>query len=121
MRFAALVSRAIVSAILGIVPARIPIDRERIADFCRRNHIRRLAIFGSAVRDDFAPGRSDVDVLVEFEEGRTPGFAFFAMAEELSTLLGSKVDLHTLGSLGQRMRKRVAADAEVQYEQTDGH
>ena len=96
--------------------ARIPVDRERIVDFCKRNHVRRLAFFGSAVRDDFAPERSDVDVLVEFEPGRTPGFAFFGLEAELSEILGRKVDLHTPGSLGERIRRRVASEAEVQYD-----
>ncbi len=50
------------------VHARIDISRERLADFCRRHHIRKLSFFGSVLRDDFAPG-SDVDVLVEFERG----------------------------------------------------
>ena len=57
----------------------IQLPRDEIADFCRRNHIRRLSLFGSVLRDDFRPD-SDVDVLVEFEPDHIPGFAFFAMA-----------------------------------------
>jgi hypothetical protein len=57
-------------------------DRERIADFCRKHHIRRLALFGSMLRDDFRAD-SDVDVLVEFEEGHVPGFAFIDLQDEL--------------------------------------
>ena len=64
----------------------------KIAEFCRRNHIRKFSLFGSIVREDFGPD-SDVDVLVEFEPGQTPGFAFFGLQEELSDLLGRKVDL----------------------------
>jgi uncharacterized protein len=56
--------------------ARISIDKEKIADFCRRHHIRRLSLFGSVLRDDFGP-ESDVDVLVEFEPDHIPGLAFF--------------------------------------------
>jgi len=93
---------------------RIHIDRERLADFCRRHHVRRLALFGSVLRDDFTP-ESDVDVLVEFAPGRGPGLAFFAMEEELSTLLGRKVDLNTPGFLSRYFRERVLAEAENQY------
>jgi predicted nucleotidyltransferase len=94
--------------------ARIAVDRAKLADFCRRNHITKLALFGSVLRDDFRPD-SDVDVLVEFEPGRTPGFAFFAIEEELSELVGRKVDLNTPGFLSRRFRDAVAAEAEVQY------
>jgi predicted nucleotidyltransferase len=94
--------------------ARLSIDRARIADFCRRNHIRRLALFGSVLRDDFRPD-SDVDVLVDFEPGRTPGLAFFALEDELSRLLGRKVDLNTRGFLSRHFRDAVAAEAEVLY------
>ncbi len=71
---------------------RIQIPKERITDFCQRHHIRKLAIFGSALRDDFGPD-SDVDVLVEFEPGHVPGLAFFGIEQELSAILGRKVDL----------------------------
>ena len=62
--------------------ARIAIDREEIASFCRRNHICRLALFGSVLRDDFGPD-SDIDVLVEFEAGHVPGLAFIRLEQEL--------------------------------------
>ena len=93
----------------------INIPRETIAAFCRRHHIRRLSLFGSILRDDFRPD-SDVDVLVEFEPGHTPGLAFFAMQDELSELLGRKVDLHTANSLSKYFRDQVLAEAEVQYD-----
>lgn len=97
------------------MPARIPIDREKIADFCRRNHIRQLAVFGSVLRDDFGPD-SDVDVLVEFEAGHVPGLAFIRLEQELSRLLGGRrVDLVTPKFLNERIRDRVLSDAEVQY------
>jgi predicted nucleotidyltransferase len=97
------------------MPARIPIDREKIAAFCRRNHIRRLAVFGSVLRDDFGPD-SDVDVLVEFETGHVPGLAFIRLEQELSGLMGGRrVDLVTPKFLNERIRDRVLSAAEVQY------
>jgi len=73
--------------------AHITIPKEKIADFCRRNHIRELSLFGSVLRDDFAPD-SDVDVLVEFETGREPGLMeLVKMENELSELLGQKADM----------------------------
>lgn len=94
--------------------ARIEVPDDRIIDFCRRHHIRRLALFGSVLRDDFTPD-SDVDVLVEFEEGKTPGFAFFGMQEELSTILGRRVDLRTPEELSKYFRDEVLAEAEELY------
>lgn len=92
----------------------IEIPRERIADFCRRHHIRRLALFGSILRDDFRPD-SDIDVLVEFAPGCTPGLDFFGMQGELSEILAHKVDLNTPGFLSKYFRDQVLAEAEVQY------
>src|SRR5574340_21419 len=96
------------------MPARIDIDHEKIAEFCRRHHIRRLSLFGSVLRDDFTP-ESDVDVLVEFEPGHVPGLAFFAMERELSQLIGRSVDLNTPGFLSDYFRREVLEEAEVQY------
>jgi hypothetical protein len=93
---------------------RLTIDRERIAQFCRRHHIRRLALFGSALREDFGPD-SDVDVLVEFEPGHIPGLAFFTMQEELSRLVGRPVDLNTAGFLSRYFRQAVLNEAEPLY------
>ena len=94
---------------------RMDIPKDKIAEFCRRNRIRRLALFGSVLRDDFGPG-SDVDVLVEFEPGHTPGFAFFVMEEDLSQLLGRKVDLNTPGFLSPYFRQKVLHHLEVLYD-----
>jgi predicted nucleotidyltransferase len=95
--------------------ARIAVDREKLADFCRRNHIRTLAFFGSVLRDDFGPD-SDVDVLVEFESGHVPGLAFVSIERDLSEMLGGRrVDLVTRSFLNERIRERVLNDAEVQY------
>jgi len=93
---------------------KIAIDRQRLADFCRRHQIRRLALFGSVLRDDFGPD-SDVDVLVEFEPGHVPGFALVNVEDELSVLVGRKVDLHTAGSLSRYFRDRVVREAQDQY------
>jgi hypothetical protein len=96
------------------VPAKLQIDRQAVAAFCRRHHVRRLALFGSVLRDDFTD-RSDVDVLVEFEPGHVPGLAFFSMEAELSAIVGRKVDLNTLGFLSRYFRDQVLAEAETQY------
>ena len=95
---------------------KIRVPRKKLEDFCRRNHIRKLAFFGSVLRDDFGPD-SDVDVLVEFEPGKTPGFAFFGMQEELSTILGYKVDLNTPGFLSKYFRDEITREAKVEYVQ----
>ncbi len=95
----------------------LQIDRARMAEFCRKHHVRKLAFFGSVLRDDFRPD-SDVDMLVEFEPEHIPGLAFFAMEAELSEMLGRKVDLNTPQFLSPYFRDKVAAEAEVQYERT---
>ena len=94
---------------------KVAVDRSTIAAFCRRHHIRKLALFGSVLRDDFRPD-SDVDVLVEFEPGHVPGLAFFAMQRELSEILGRKVDLNTPQCLSRYYREEVLAEAEVLYD-----
>jgi predicted nucleotidyltransferase len=96
---------------------KITLPSEKIAIFCRRNKIRRLSLFGSALRDDFKP-QSDVDVLVEFEPGSQVGLEFFAMEHELSEILGRKVDLNTPGFLSRYFRDEVLQEAEILYEQT---
>lgn len=92
----------------------IQLPREKVAEFCKRNRIRKLSLFGSALRGDFRAD-SDVDVLVEFEPGHVPGLAFFAMENELSEILGRKVDLNTPQFLSRYFREQVLAEAEVQY------
>jgi predicted nucleotidyltransferase len=93
----------------------LQVDKERLAEFCRRWHIRRLSFFGSVVRDDFRPD-SDVDVLVEFAPGHTPGLAIVDAEEELSQLLGGRrVDLVNPKYLNRHLKDRVLAEAEVQY------
>ncbi len=92
------------------------LPHKEIEQFCARHNIRRLALFGSVLREDFGP-ESDVDVLVEFEAGHVPGLGFFDLQEELTSIIGRNVDLHTPPSLSRYFRDRVLAEAEVQYEQ----
>ncbi len=93
---------------------KIDVPQDRIRDFCRKHRIRKLAFFGSVLRDDFGPG-SDVDVLVEFEPGHTPGLEFFVMEAELGEILGRKVDLLTPHFPSRHFRDQAIAEAEVQY------
>jgi hypothetical protein len=96
-----------------VIAPGIDTDREALAEFCRRNGIRRLAVFGSALREDFGP-ESDVDLLVEFEPGRTPGMMGLGrMQAELEALLGGRrsVDLRTEGDLSRYFRDDVKATA----------
>ena len=90
---------------------------EDIQALCERNHIVKLAIFGSMVRDDFRPD-SDLDILVEFELGRVPGFGFFDLQEELSALFGRKVDLNTWGFLSPHIHENVGREAVIIYDKT---
>jgi len=96
----------------------ISIQKDKIADFCKRHHIQRLAIYGSALRIDFKP-ESDIDVLVEFAPGHTPGFfKLFEIENELSDLFGGrKVEIRTPQDLSMYFRDKVIEGAEVQYVQ----
>jgi hypothetical protein len=95
----------------------VAISKEELAQFCQRHHIRKLSLFGSVLRDDFTP-ESDVDFLVEFESGKTPGFfKIVSMEMELSELLeGRKIDLRTPNELSIYFQDRVMAEAVVQYD-----
>ena len=93
----------------------IPIPYDEIAAFCERHHIRKLSLFGSVLREDFRED-SDVDVLVEFEEGHTPGWEYYTWGEELSPILGYTVDLLTPQELSRHFRDRVVAEAVKLYE-----
>lgn len=99
-----------------MVKQRIEIPREALAQFCERSHIRWLALFGSALREDFGP-ESDVDVLVEFEPGHTPGlFQLYDMEQDLSAIFGGrKVDLRTPQDLSKYFRDDVLRQAQTQY------
>lgn len=97
---------------------KISISKDEIATFCKRWKVIELALFGSVLRDDFGP-ESDVDVLVEFAPGRTPGLAFVSMAEELSEIFGRQVDVLTRSSVERSQnyirRKAILNSAEVIY------
>ena len=96
----------------------VPIPAAGISQFCERNHARKLSLFGSILTDRFQPS-SDVDVLIEFEEGHVPGFLGLAEMElELGGLFGRKVDLRTPGELSRYFRDAVVGSALVQYERT---
>lgn len=94
---------------------RLPIDAEKLTQFCVRHHIRKLSLFGSVLKGTARPD-SDVDLLVEFDAGCTPGLLRLAgMENELSDMLGRKVDLRTPADLSRHFRDEVVRTAEVQY------
>ena len=94
----------------------IEFPEEAITDFCRRNKIARLSLFGSIVRDDFSP-ESDVDVLVEFEPDGVPGLIRLAgIQRELGDLFGRQADLNTPKCFRPRLREMVMREAEVVYD-----
>ncbi len=95
---------------------QIFVDKKSIAKFCQKNRIRRLALFGSVLREDFHP-ESDIDVLVDFEPAHVPGlFGIARMERELSAIFGGrKVDLRTAEDLSRYFRQDVLRVAEVQY------
>jgi len=97
------------------IARRIRVPKDKIAAFCRRNHIQELAFFGSVLRDDFGP-ESDVDVLVEFEPGHKVGLIRLAGFErELSAILGRKTDMRTAADLSKYFRDEAVRSAEVVY------
>ena len=90
-------------------------DEAALASLCRRRHIRRLALFGSTLKGVNRPD-NDVDLLVEFEEGRQPGLLGTSVEAELSGLLGGRrVDLRTQADLSRYFRDEVVRTAKVQY------
>ena len=92
------------------------ISKEKLADFCKRNNIRKLSVFGSFVRSELQP-ESDIDILVEFERGLTPGlFSIIKMEMELTELIGRKVDLRTAEDLSKYFRDEVLQNAKLQYQ-----
>jgi uncharacterized protein len=98
-----------------MAPGVPQLSASQYESFCRRHHISSLSFFGSVLREDFRPD-SDVDVMVEFEPGYTPGFAFIDIQDELSQMLGGrKVDLVTPKAINRRIRQSVLASAQVQY------
>ena len=94
---------------------QVVVPKDQLAAFCEGHGIKRLSIFGSALRSDFGPD-SDIDVLVEFEPDRAPGlFGFAGMELELTRMLGRKVDLRTPEDLSRYFRDAVLDEAEVHY------
>ncbi len=97
--------------------AKFNLPQGALKEFCLRHRIRKLAYFGSVLRDDFTP-ESDVDVLVEFQPGTRVGLITLAGIEiELSQLLGRRAELHTTGGLNPHFRDEILDQARVQYEQ----
>jgi len=103
---------------MSVAQLPIQIHREKIAEFCRARGIRKLSLFGSVLRDDFDPARSDVDVLAEFEPGalKGVGFRYFGYAEELSAIIGRRVDL--CSRLNKYIEAAVRQEAVPIYERT---
>ena len=100
------------------MPAKtnLKIPKEKIAEFCKKNNVRKFSLFGSALREDFTPD-SDVDVLVEFEPDTRIGLIRLAGLElELCKIFGRKIDLNTPGFLSKYYRDQVLIEAEVQYD-----
>jgi predicted nucleotidyltransferase len=102
---------------MSVADLPIAIDREKLADFCRGRGIRKLSLFGSVLRSDFDPTRSDVDVLVEFAPGALDGVGlrYFGYGEELSAILGHKVDF--CSKLNKYIAEAVRREAVTLYEQ----
>ncbi len=97
------------------VSGKVAIPKDQVAEFCKKNHIRKLSVFGSALRDDFRPA-SDLDVLVEFDPQHIPGLIRLAGMEiELGQIIGRKVDLRTAQGLSRHFRQEVVESAELQY------
>lgn len=93
------------------------ISRKKLAEFCKRNHIRKLSVFGSAIKGELRKD-SDIDILVEFEINFIPGLIkFCGMQNELSDMIGREVDLRTPQDLSRFFRSDVEKYAEVQYAQ----
>ena len=99
------------------MPAQIAVDREKIAELCRRHGIRKLSLFGSVLRDDFRPD-SDVDLLVVWKPDARLGYHVFRIEEDLARLFeGRRIDLVPEKNLSRRLRDRVLSSAEVVYEE----
>ena len=93
----------------------IDLPKDKVAEFCRRNHIRKLSVFGSVLKEDFRAD-SDIDMLVEFDPDHIPGLIRLArMENELTGILGRKVDMRTAEDLSRYFRHEVLQSAEVQY------
>jgi hypothetical protein len=101
---------------MSIAELPITIDPEAVAAFCRDRGIRKLSLFGSVLRDDFDPARSDVDVLVEYEPHIRPSWDIFEHARDFGQILGRKVDMNTPSMLNHRFSEHVSRTALPVYE-----
>ena len=100
-----------------MLPKNIPATDDQIAAFCRKHHIKRLSFFGSVLRDDFGP-ESDIDVLVEWEPGHTPGWEVYAIEQELSQLCGGHpIDMANPRYLNRWLKDEILTTAEPAYDQ----
>ena len=98
--------------------ARVNIPQPEVEEFCRQNHIEKLSLFGSVIRDDFTPN-SDIDVLVEFEPGHVVGLIKLGgMHVDLSEIFGREVDINTPNGLSRYYRDEVLSEALVIYDET---
>jgi predicted nucleotidyltransferase len=92
------------------------ISKEQLAEYCKKNNIKKLSVFGSFIRDQLRPD-SDIDILVEFDQHHTPGlFSIIKMEMELSKLIGRKVDMRTAEDLSKYFRDEVVKNAKLQYQ-----
>ena len=96
------------------MPPRLDIDRDKLAAFCCKWHIKRLWLFGSVLREDFRDD-SDVDVLYEFKEGHTPGFGIFQVEDELRELMGKRIDFVPIRFLDWKIKKHPSFKPELVY------
>jgi len=102
---------------LPMVPKNIPATEAQIAEFCRRHHIRKLSFFGSVLGPNFRPD-SDVDVLVEFDTGHTPGLNVYEIEQELSQLCGGRrIDMVNPKYINRWLKDIVLSTAESAYGQ----
>ncbi len=95
---------------------RVHIPQEAVAEVCRRHRVHRLSLFGSVLRDDFDPSRSDIDVLIEFEPDADQSlFTLVRLGDDLSALFGRPAHVVTPGGLSKYFRDQVLSEAEPQY------
>jgi predicted nucleotidyltransferase len=83
--------------------------------FCQRHSVKKMSFFGSVITSRFGP-ESDIDILIEFHEGKSPGFGFFTMQDELAEILGRPVDVTTVGGLHPLLKEKVLQTAETYYD-----
>jgi predicted nucleotidyltransferase len=101
---------------MNIAQLPIAIDHKKIAKFCRARGIRKMSLYGSVLRDDFDPERSDVDVLVEYFPGSFPGWDIFVHGQDLEALLRRKVDINRPQAFRDPFRERILGEALPLYE-----